>query len=199
VREGECIWILPYDIHRVTTPENSRVTVSIFSTDYVEDFYALVKDKALCQPVIGFPPDALTIVKGGHENKLMLKSVLYGLCAKAAAHGITAEKRGLKSDQSLEILLYIQEHYKEPITLATLAKRLGYSYAYTSTIFKAAFRQSFSATVNAYRLDEAVRLLKQRTHAVTEIVHLCGFSTIRNFNIVFKQHYGVPPSKWLQE
>ena len=36
VNEGECIWVLPYEIHNYETPENSKVFIAIFSADYLK-------------------------------------------------------------------------------------------------------------------------------------------------------------------
>ena len=49
-----------------------------------------------------------------------------------------------------------------------------------------------------YRLEKATRLLKDRQLSVTEVASQSGFSTIRSFNMVFKQYYQMSPSHYRQ-
>ena len=198
VSEGNCIWILPYETHRITTPKDSKVSIFIFSTDYISDFYDAVKRKTLKNPVSEFSDNSLDILKNNTDNRFMLKSVLYELCEKVFSGGVSEAEDRSKTDNSVKTMLYLQQHYKEQITLKSLAKELGYSYSYTSAIFKECFHSGFVDIINEFRLDEAVRLLKEKKHSVTEISELCGFATIRNFNIAFKKKFNRSPREYLR-
>lgn len=195
IKENECVWILPYEIHRITTPENSKVSISIFSTDYLVDFYTQVKGKALNNPLTDYGMKTLETLKNHSSDRFLLKSALYGLCSKVISNGISETDIKTETDNSVKIMLYLQEHYKEQITLKSLANKLGYSYSYTSAIFKECFNKSFSDIVNEYRLEEATKLLKTKKYTITEVSQLCGFTTIRNFNIAFKKHFGKTPKE----
>lgn len=198
VNQGECAWVLPYEIHRITTSQESKVSISIFSTDYIADFYDTVKNKSLKNPVTKFSYDTLGMLKNNSNDRFLLKSALYGLCSNVITNGINEDESKSKTDNSVKIILYIQEHYKEQITLKSLANELGYSYSYTSAIFKNCFNKSFSDAVNEYRLNEAIKLLKSKKFTITEVSQLCGFSTIRNFNISFKNHFGKTPREYVK-
>lgn len=193
ISQGECAWVLPYEIHRITTPQKSKVSISIFSTDYIADFYDTTKSKTLKNPVTEFSYDILETLKNNSNDRFLLKSTLYGLCSKVISNGIYEDDSKSKTDNSVKIILYIQEHYKEQITLKSLADELGYSYSYTSAIFKSCFNKGFADIVNEYRLNESIKLLKSKKYTITEISQLCGFSTIRNFNIAFKNYFGITP------
>ncbi len=196
VEEGECVWILPYEIHRFTTPQKSSVFILIFSPDHVADFYDAVRCKTLTLPVLKFTPEVLDALQNETTDPFRLKSALYRLCSDVLSNGAAPRADSSETDNSVKIMLYIQEHYKEPITLKELARDLGYSYSHTSAIFGSCFEKSFSETVNEYRLNEAVRLIQDGNHTITEISQLCGFSTIRNFNIAFKNYYGKTPKEF---
>ncbi len=194
VNEGECIWVLPYEIHHYETPENSKVFIAIFSADYLTDFAKAVKGKALKNPVVSFNKNDTVALKG--TDLFSKKAVLYRLCAAAFKNG-TEEKNGsFDNDTAARIMIYIQEHYKEQITLRDIAEELGYSYSYTSALFKSIFNKGISDVINEHRLDCAKKLLKENTHTITEIAELSGFSTIRNFNAVFKNAYNISPSQY---
>ena len=73
-------------------------------------------------------------------------------------------------------------------------------YKYCASIIdsglKKNFGMNFSAYINQIRLDEAVKLLKYTNKTSCEIANECGFSTIRIFNITFKNHFGITPREY---
>ena len=54
----------------------------------------------------------------------------------------------------------------------------------------------FASFVNKYRIQFACELLKNSDEDVTQIAMKCGFSTIRNFNRVFKNETGQTPKDY---
>lgn len=54
----------------------------------------------------------------------------------------------------------------------------------------------FASFVNKYRIQFACELLKNSDEDVTQIAMKCGFSTIRNFNRVFKNEMGQTPKDY---
>ena len=74
-----------------------------------------------------------------------------------------------------------------------MAEELGYSYNYLSAYFKTQFGCSYADYVNSFRLEEAVRLLKRTDKSITQIAFESGFTSIRNFNDVFKKEYSISP------
>lgn len=76
------------------------------------------------------------------------------------------------------------------------SKRSGNAYYHTIDIHNLNFGMNFSAYVNQIRLDEAVKLLKYTNKTSGEIANECEFSTIRIFNITFKNHFGITPREY---
>lgn len=54
----------------------------------------------------------------------------------------------------------------------------------------------FASFVNKYRIQFVCELLKDTNDDVTQIAMKCGFSTIRNFNRVFKNETGQTPKAY---
>jgi AraC family transcriptional activator of mar-sox-rob regulon len=46
---------------------------------------------------------------------------------------------------------------------------------------------------NKRRTEKAARLLAGRTHSVTQIAFLCGYSNLSHFHRQFKERYGLTP------
>ncbi len=96
----------------------------------------------------------------------------------------------------LQILQYCATHYKEAITVNSVAQNLHLSRSTISHIFSARLSMNFCDYINSLRLIEAEQLLKNKSYSVTEVSYLCGFSTIRTFNRAFLKWYGVSPSDY---
>lgn len=56
--------------------------------------------------------------------------------------------------------------------------------------------QSPSEFIRTIRLKEAAKLLREKTHTVSEIADLCGFSSANYFGKSFKGVFGVTPSQY---
>ncbi len=108
----------------------------------------------------------------------------------------TIEKGNAASSTVARILQYCNEHYREDIGIADIANALHISKSAVSHIFSGRLGISFSEHIHTLRLNDAVRLLKAGQYTVTEIAELSGFSTIRTFNRVFRDHYGMSPSAY---
>ena len=96
----------------------------------------------------------------------------------------------------LQILQYCAAHYKEAITVNSVARSLHISRSTVSHIFSSRLAMNFCDYVNSLRLIEAEQLLKNKNYSITEVSYLCGFSTIRTFNRAFLKRYGVSPSDY---
>ena len=52
---------------------------------------------------------------------------------------------------------------------------------------------SFSEYLNIVKIENAITLLRNHDSTMTALSRKCGFSTIRNFNRVFKKFTGYTP------
>lgn len=109
------------------------------------------------------------------------------------------EKGIVSGDTVLRILQYCSAHYKEDIALVDIAEELHISRSTVSHIFSLRLGISFCDHINALRLNEAVRLLKNKHYSITEVSEIAGFPTIRTFNRVFQRQYGMSPSAYRKQ
>jgi len=193
VKKGQCIIVLPYEVHNFTTIKKSQVDVFIFSSDIVPDFYNHVKNHVLQNPVVSFEPEFHDHISEKSSDMFLKKSVIYKLASEVVKGGLISKGELQNADIMSRIILFIQENYNQQITIRDLAAHLGYSYNYTSHIFKELFPQGFCEMVNIHRLEEVISHLKNHETNMTLLASESGFSTIRSFNQSFKKHYGMSP------
>lgn len=79
---------------------------------------------------------------------------------------------------AIAFIKYIQENYRENLSLDSIAYRFGYSKEYFSKKFKQAVGKNFLSFLNDVRLQKAVELLNdpERTMTFNEVCSTCGFN-----------------------
>ena len=90
-------------------------------------------------------------------------------------------------------LVYLQEHYKEKLTVEEIAEALHFSKSYLSHSFKEITRYSLISYINLLRCQNA-RVMLLAGSSVSEAAAECGFSEISYFTRVFKKTMGILPS-----
>lgn len=108
------------------------------------------------------------------------------------------ERRSACTDKNIceNILIYLDKHFQENVSLESTAKDLGISKFYLSQIFSNRLHTSFPSYVTARRLDFAEKLLTTTTKSVTEIAYEAGFSSPRTFFRSFQNSYHITPHQY---
>lgn len=91
-------------------------------------------------------------------------------------------------------VLYVDRHFREPLTLAGVAATAHLSPHYFSERFHAVAGASFQSYLQERRLRFARSLLAATALSVTEVCHAAGFNSLSHFGRAYRRRYGVPPS-----
>ena len=79
---GECIMILPGQIHSYETPDYCKSYLCVFSGDWIPEFYETVNGNHFERPVFALEtPKALTVLQNKNSDKFRIRSVLYSFCS----------------------------------------------------------------------------------------------------------------------
>ncbi len=100
---------------------------------------------------------------------------------------------GGKSLREEQVRRYLEEHYREPITVATTAQALGVSRATLGRICSRKLGKGFNALLQDARLEEAKRLLHNTRLNVLRVAQECGYNSGGYFFRVFKRRIGMTP------
>ena len=80
------------------------------------------------------------------------------------------------------------------ITFKEAVAYSGYSPAHFSKMFKVLSGMNFSDYLNIIKVENAIIMMRnERNITMTSLSLKCGFSTVRNFNKVFKELTGYSP------
>lgn len=104
-------------------------------------------------------------------------------------------KKNELEKQSIELMNYIRENYKE-ITLKDMADYFGFSIPYLSKYIKQKTGETFGNLVKNTRMKKACYLLKSTNLLVEDIAGTVGYQTVEHFNRTFKKCYHVTPVQY---
>lgn len=105
-----------------------------------------------------------------------------------------SQKEKQNYQKLLQVIKYIDKHYKENITLDSLAQKVAYSKCYFSSIFKKCMGMSIWDYICIKRIEESLILIKTTDKNIADIALECGFNNAVNFNKLFKKYTNVTPS-----
>ncbi len=98
--------------------------------------------------------------------------------------------RQSKTARMRRIISYIDQHYKEKITLEQLAAMEGVTPTHLSHFFSDAFHVSFREYLNTVRMEKALVLMRDPGLYLVDICMESGFSDSRYLNAVFQKAFG---------
>jgi AraC-like DNA-binding protein/mannose-6-phosphate isomerase-like protein (cupin superfamily) len=100
----------------------------------------------------------------------------------------------LSSGAVRRAMLYIDRHFREPLTLAEAAGQAHLSPNYFSERFRECTGSSFQTYLQDRRLRFARSLLVSTSLGVTEVCHAAGFHDLSHFGRSYRRRYGEAPS-----
>lgn len=92
--------------------------------------------------------------------------------------------------------LYVNEHFREPVTLEEIAKHVGLNDTYLSSIFKKQIGKSLIDYLTEVRVHRAKELLMNSDLNISEIAEQVGFNDAKYFTKRFKKFTGVSPNEY---
>jgi len=95
-----------------------------------------------------------------------------------------------------ESIKYINEHFKEKLTLEMVASKVFVNPKYFSHVFKKEMGVAFTDYINQLRMQYACRLLETTNYQAYRISYECGFSDPSYFNRVFCAKMNMTPKTY---
>ncbi|UJF31781.1 helix-turn-helix transcriptional regulator [Paenibacillus hexagrammi] len=139
---------------------------------------------------VGFQHEVMACIH--HFITLLLRKVPYSKLVN---------KTDTISEQDLSrlnrILVYMNENYKEQISLKDFSKDEFLSFYYLSHFFKKKVGLTFSECLNQIRIQKAVEcMLVNPSENMIDIAHSVGFPNVKSFNRSFKDKYQMTPYQY---
>lgn len=97
----------------------------------------------------------------------------------------------LTTDQLVkDMIVYVEKHYAQKITIQQLVEHFGYSETHLTNKFKKHTQLTFNTYLNRYRISKAIELMNDHIFDINILADQCGFSDYKYFDKVFQKYIG---------
>lgn len=208
---GDGMILFPNQVHSLCTPESSKIFLCIFEESFCHSYQKFFSNSRPVSPLFhlpGLPEHSRVAVEGllgllehWEEDTPMPDSVLYfsqgylTLLLASIFQNLELEETHGINDLELEqrILLYIDSHFTQSLSLEILSQEFGFSRYSISRMFSEKLNTSFPDYVNSKRLECARSMLTNTNLHVSRIAEASGFGSTRTFFREFRDYYGITP------
>ena len=94
------------------------------------------------------------------------------------------------------LLMYLNDHYTEPLTRKEVAAAVGYNESYISHLFSDTLHTTLTDYITSLRIEDAAHLLTTSSQSISQIAGSLGFGSIRSFNRAFLSRMHLSPSAY---
>lgn len=195
--EGQSFFCVGGELHYIISESQTRVDVLIFDENTAKD---ITGKYVPAIPVIGDGIRAEEKI-AKLEELLKEKGMFYREALQSNARSLILDifrscelrKKETQPDSFKQLIHRLREELAD-ITFEDAVRYSGYSASHFSRNFRQWSGMNFTDYMNIVRIENSVFLM--RTHpelTMTEISVKSGFSTVRNFNRVFREITGYSP------
>ena len=206
--KGDICVITPFQVHRVRAHTDAVLWMSVFSTACVPDWHIDAEQFMRSESLIFKLEDPLLSYVNEHLLKYSdvphvffddipreIKSTLYAIFTELFSRA--PKNDNIKHGNALSaLILYIGEHFRESITLASVSKTLGYNPKYLSQCLSALPDITFSSLINSCRIELSKTMLIGTDMNIADIAYECGYKEERTYRRVFTDSMGYSPSEY---
>ena len=203
--EDDIIFVHNYYVHSFSPKPAYRKYVVIISSEHERDINKILKTSTLphilsdkefnrknlrhiFDLIVGEKERMPSLVKKGYVNVVM--GTLF------EHYEAVPPKNEGNMEFMVEILHYIDEHYRERITLESIASVFGYNKCYFSRLFNHCIGESLSNYLNVVRLRSFMSLVKEQdSPQISKLAMECGFESMPTFYRAFSKMYGESPKE----
>ncbi|WP_366295079.1 AraC family transcriptional regulator [Paenibacillus sp. AN1007] len=132
--------------------------------------------------------------QSSHLNLLHTKSLFYQFIHELMVQLSAQEVQTELADPVKQTIRYIQNHYREQVTLDLLAEQFNYSSRHLSMRFKRKTGYSPIDYLIQTRIGRARELLVRSDAKLASIAAEVGYSDVYYFSRIFKKYVGMSPS-----
>lgn len=199
--------VFPNTIHSYNLRTPYKFILSIVSTDYLPIF----RDYFLQEPETPFIKsenthlfrkyvELLAMESGNDGSKEIMVGYLHLILGEALKNLKLLQKEPPKYDDNLpEILLYLEDNYKNSLSLTDIASHFGLNTSYLSRLLSRRLNCTLTHYLHELRIGYAKYLLDTSSFSITQIAYESGFSTQRTFNRIFQEIVKVSPREYREQ
>lgn len=198
---GEMSVCFPYQIHSYEQSLDAQVLLVMFPPAVADVFAGTLLKVCPTTPYIRPNTHLVSLLERlaecicqtGEHWRILTKVYLNAVAGELLQQMPTKPVEEKDTTTIQKIFLYCQMHYREDITVASVAKAVHISQSCVTKNLSARQGCAFRKYINSLRVAEVKRLLEETKHTVTDIMFASGFKNQSTFNRVFYEETGMSP------
>lgn len=203
--KDDILFIKRCDIHAFKY-HNTDSVLLVIGLKYSKDFDMIfqnkaippiLKDKSFNQTILPF---FQTLAKHEENSDMVIKGYINIIIGKLFEHYPNRKiENSANMDIIIKVLNYIDEHYKEPITLESISNEFGYNKYYFSRLFNLSIGQNLNTYLNGVRLSNLISDAKKLEKPnFSELILDYGFESFSTFYRTCYNLYKTSPKNLLK-
>lgn len=209
-KKGDIAVIFPFQAHSHRTPENCKIWIGMVSPAYVTDIlswdnfyvpqnnvftplpstFAYIEAKLPKQSYWINRPSSIS-----HRRYRKTKAIYY-VILEEFFQKVNLTSSSINTGVLSAAYMYINENYKEDLSLKKVAAAIGYAPNYVSSCLSVLPNMNFRKILNSARLEHAKHLLISTDMKIADVALESGFSSENVFYSVFEKHTGMTPRQY---
>lgn len=206
---GDLFVITPADFHEVVP--NPNATLALIDVTFHAGLLDLEAQRLVAGVQVHVPRTAAVSLDIQHliaeqetpdiGSQLVMRVTMHRIIVGVArlagvgTRGTNASATGDESAAVHDALMYVQQHFHRPLTLAEVAAQAHLSPNYFSERFRRVTGLPFGRYLQERRLEFARSLLGASDLPVTEVCYAAGYRTLSQFERMYKRRYGRTPGQ----
>ena len=206
---GEIALIPPFVTHKFDRSDDLLLWICVFSNDLLSDFLPreyLYKSRSsacfrasdrLTSFLSGALPDSSEeMVPFSYVERRKIMTILFPIINEYMEK--TEESSDNSSNHSLlsSILLYLDSHYSDTLTIKDVARELGYTPRHISRQLSTLKEYNFRSLLNSFRIEHTKLMMRTGDAKLIDIAMSCGFTSERTFFRAFLDAEKMTPNEY---
>lgn len=198
IQSGSLFMMSPSSFHHIDFTSDTEIINLMFATDVCDADFLCRLFRSEPHVTMRLSSEDVCFAKMLAEDMVKNDHVPYMIAALNCLIGKflllhEPEPLPVKDAQMQRAILYMQNHFREGVSLAEAARIAHYSPNYFGNRFKEYFGTTFKEYIMELRFTLARKMLVHTALSVTDICFSCGFADFSNFMYYFKKRHGMTP------
>ncbi len=201
---GDAIIVFPGQEHSYESTDDGRYFVMLVSTSAIIALKTTLDTHIPEHCILSLNDDRTAVdylyklddgERDGADESYMI-GYLNLLFGRIIPHmGLTPRRpMGANAVSSLSrVVNFCRDNFADDLTLDSVGEHVYLSRYYISHLLREQMNTTFGDFLTGLRLDAACEKLREGNSKIEEIARTVGFRSVRTFNRVFSQRFGIPP------
>lgn len=206
LKAGDIAVACSYEPHSFRTAGSSELNVWLFPTDMVPSVASQTGEMTFGSSFLPRGPRTAEILANMEHLRRYVdasrsttaKGYMYAILGILQEELGFSPQSGYKHSEVLiqKILMYIEEHCCEELTVSDISRHFGYNKDYISKIINNHIHCGFNRYLNVLRVRHAKNLIENSNKSLDEICFLSGFGCTKTFRRAFTDYYNQTPREY---